>query len=829
MSLLVWLPLNGNLNNQGLSPAKFTMINNSGALSVGTTGKTSEQCYQRTITNTADYITSDINFTLDKDYSMCCWCKVIAYGTNNSANGIITQHGHNSGGGGITMKYISDSDYRMSINTGTTSSDRTYMTYYSSTNIYNQWHHLCMTFNRQEQKYRMYIDGKQETILTTGGTHGEAVSQGSNATARPFRIFDWSTDHSTNASYRPTCQLNDVRLYDHCLSQKEISEIAKGLILHYPMDDSYVEPTTNLLNSQWTYTNFSNAPLGSYTGLTNQLNGGSIEIVEFNGQKCLHFNSLGGNNRCYSTLSTQSGKTYTVSVDFYSTKITNDYGLRIERYGGSYNWQGDGMKYTTPGHWQRLHVTFTNSSDTTLYVFFMTPNGTDSYINNIQVEEKNRPTPYTESSRTASTIQDVSGFGNNGTINGTLQAGETPIHYKTSMLFNASPYVSCGKGAKVTDAFTVNWWGKMSNWSNYTRAISCTEGGGWNFEPGGSGSAYMNFACGTGTSSNTYHSAPSKTTLAALGSGWHMFTGTYDGFNAKIYIDGKLEYTKAAYSTKTPAFYNKSNAIFVGAEAAGSATSPDSLRFNGSLSDIRIYATALSEEDIMNLYNNPVSIGDTGSLFAYSIEETGINNTSFDATGTVSAQNFNELSLLSSGMKTKIMPDGSAWARIHYLDVSTNATYFANANEVKQCNEANRFSQMGIVDSFKTSSGIYEFMLTYPNLSSGYNRWTQTSSPNSSTVTGFTPITTAWSAHNGGIRQQGGSSLYNCDTGSTWYAAIGQYGAWTSTQAIPAADGSAQTITELWVRIDNIDLSTSLNSFSILNKVYINTQRLEEI
>jgi uncharacterized membrane protein len=75
-------------------------------------------------------------------------------------------------------------------------------------------------------------------------------------------------------------------------------------------------------------------------------------------------------------------------------------------------------------------------------------------------------------------------------------------------------------------------------------------------------------------------------------------------------------------------------------------------------------------------------------------------------------------------MKTKIMSDGSVWARIHYLDVSTNATYFANANEVNQCNEANRFSQMGIVDSFKTSSGVYEFMLTYPNLSSGYNRWT---------------------------------------------------------------------------------------------------------
>jgi hypothetical protein len=46
MSLLVWLPLNGNLNNYGLSPATFSLVNGSNGLSVATTGgKISQACY----------------------------------------------------------------------------------------------------------------------------------------------------------------------------------------------------------------------------------------------------------------------------------------------------------------------------------------------------------------------------------------------------------------------------------------------------------------------------------------------------------------------------------------------------------------------------------------------------------------------------------------------------------------------------------------------------------------------------------------------------------------------------------------------------------------
>ena len=118
-----------------------------------------------------------------------------------------------------------------------------------------------------------------------------------------------------------------------------------------------------------------------------------------------------------------------------------------------------------------------------------------------------------------------------------------------------------------------------------------------------------------------------------------------------------------------------------------------------------------------------------------------------------------------------------------------NIPYFTGTKEI----EANDYTH-----------GRYEFMLTHPLLSSTlYNRWTQTSSANADTVTGFRKITIGWDSHNGGIRKKVGESVYNCDTGTTLYAAIGQTKAWTNT-SIPGADGSQQKAIELWVRIDNI-------------------------
>lgn len=50
--------------------------------------------------------------------------------------------------------------------------------------------------------------------------------------------------------------------------------------------------------------------------------------------------------------------------------------------------------------------------------------------------------------------------------------------------------------------------------------------------------------------------------------------------------------------------------------------------------------------------------------------------------------------------------------------------------------------------------------------------------------------------------------MYNCDSGSTWYAPIGQTAGWTSggvSNQIPAANETKTTEIELWVRIDNLN------------------------
>jgi hypothetical protein len=102
-----------------------------------------------------------------------------------------------------------------------------------------------------------------------------------------------------------------------------------------------------------------------------------------------------------------------------------------------------------------------------------------------------------------------------------------------------------------------------------------------------------------------------------------------------------------------------------------------------------------------------------------------------------------------------------------------------------------------------------------------YNRWIQTSSPNNTSVTGFKPINTSWPMHNAGIRKYPYSCAYTCDGSGNWFAPIGQYSAWNN--AIPAADETPQTETELWIRTDNLPSASALSIFdkSITAKDYI--------
>ena len=128
----------------------------------------------------------------------------------------------------------------------------------------------------------------------------------------------------------------------------------------------------------------------------------------------------------------------------------------------------------------------------------------------------------------------------------------------------------------------------------------------------------MNVYCGTGTSSNSY--AVLTTTKSKLTSGWHMLTLTYDGLVCKSYIDGMLDQSLTKYTTQTPIYYNTGTGVFIGGEADGNTTTPKNL-FKGEVSDLRIYATALSAEDVLSLYQASAYIDSQGNTYASSYVE----------------------------------------------------------------------------------------------------------------------------------------------------------------------------------------------------------------
>ena len=575
MGLQVWLPLNGNLNNQGLSNVTAT---NNGA-TVDNNGKIGK-CYS--FGTGTSYITVDpTSLKTATEFSFCCWVNIISWNTDY-ATIFAVKNGTGVSWANLIFALLrngSNSELCFCISNGSSATNANCKT---GTLTTGTWYHITCT----------YISGTIKLYV-----NGEVVNTYSTSIVPAFSsIANLWIGRANSGSYQSNVKLNDVRIYNHALSAQEVKLLSQGLILHYPLD-----------RNGWGQDNLAHNTYGLSPFSTSQ--------VEFKAYDV-------------GVLDVTNGETITVSFFLDMTVATAASSGYLQVYNTNYKGPHQivavnvlaGRKLVV-GEDIHERISFTttinNRSDanrsTDVLEFYSNYNTENEiFISNIKVERGTKATQWSPNpSDTLYTTMgignaveyDISGYQNNGTRKNTFTYTTNSSKYKLATIFNGSNNsIAAGQGAKVKDAITISCWGYMNSWSSYNgRLLSCTEGGGWNFEPS---SEKMNFAMGTGTSSNTYKSVTSTTTLAQLGSGWHMFTGTYDGFNTKIYIDGVLENTNAAYTTKTPIYYLAANGIFVGAEAAGSATDPTGSYFNGYLSDVRIYATALSDDDIKSLYES---------------------------------------------------------------------------------------------------------------------------------------------------------------------------------------------------------------------------------
>lgn len=608
MALQVWLPLNGNMNNQGLNP--ISMVGSPNSWGSGKIGKCATFSPTSATPTTKIYnTTTSLNY-VNEDFSWSVWINPSStiYGTSY----IFTVGRADAGGYGYGMGVSSGSVYCWFGNKN-----------WSISITHNVWTHI--SFCRKGNTIKLYKNGVLDSTQTFSGTL-PTYSDGNGLGLGCF--------HYSGSIYAYNGSINDFRIYNHCLSPKEVKEISKGLVLHYKMDDGHVEPTTNLapyptpggaVNPGWDTSKHPNAI--SVNGWSSGYNGG-VGSPEKGYHACWNVidgiptivyrnlnSEIGSKGRWLGvsggvTSNIAAGATYTISFEAKSANSgVIDGGIYYNNSGNGFH---DGSFWvTTTSEWKKYSKTFTAkvAHAGTLYIYGNNGNEGIKYVRNVQIELKDHATPYTPTSRSETTVYDCSGFGNDGSTTSTTApiTNSDTARYSSAWGFNGTNYITLTNLPTFID-MSVSFWmkpyssGQTACLINYRNAVGndiaiFLIGGNVRFDAGGQ-TQFTNYVVTTD---------------------WQHVCVTFNNSTSKkqLYINGvlKQEVTMGSSIGVSSSFGT------IGSSSNGSVGSVGGNVYSGILSDYRIYATPLSAEDVKELYNTSAMVCNNGTVMAYSLEE----------------------------------------------------------------------------------------------------------------------------------------------------------------------------------------------------------------
>ena len=664
MSLKVWLPLNGNLENKGLwkNPQIF-----SGVYTYDNNGKIGS-CICPTDMIETD-ITKDVWDYVNKSLTMCCWVKF----NYDEIKSIIESKPYTStvqvcGGtlvgrhnyGGLALRWNSNNIYSSKVfNTITIYGNMRSSAQSIGTTEYtlptNTWTHVCLVVDRENGKLISYINGnKYNTISFTPSKYTEETLSGKLGY---LRLHERSTDEGNKFSPVMPYYLNDVRIYDEALSDKQIKEIAKGLVAHYKFDDPYIENVTNLvtgLTSSSNYTSTNNIgwdtslnpnPAITPSGWSNGYNGGVPDpthgyhahwikedlhwIMEFPNLNSVidqkgRWLGISGSGKS-DMANILAGEKYVIS---WWQKTTN---LNLRPWGGIYYkktssdssanfYDGYLDKYNTKVNtWQFMWKVLTRNSEyvqhsggQSLYVYGQnaTTEGT-IWVKDVQVVRGDKVKPYTVDSFQSPTIKDSSSYGHDLTQVGTQSTLDTDgPRYSANIMNNNNDYFYYN-GFNINGDSTFSAWFKIKAWKS-----------------SGDASSYIyHLGYGTSTTQHCIWVVSNSIKLFANGTQinpsysfslntWYHVVTTISGTTANIYINGVNIKTATCNAPVT------CNLLTVMNRSANSTPGSDGwYKANGNISDLRFYATALSADDIKQLYNTSAFIDNKNNMMAYEFVE----------------------------------------------------------------------------------------------------------------------------------------------------------------------------------------------------------------
>lgn len=401
---------------------------------------------------------------------------------------------------------------------------------------------------------------------------------------------------------------------------------------------------------------------------------------------------------------------------------------------------------------------------------------------------------------------DASGYSNNGSISGTIgtlvNAGVA--RYNTYIEINND--IITGELPAYNLNYTFSIWAYPQKLNTFI--LDCRNSSGNGYQP-------IYITPGTiqvGGTSTAFSNIPYSFSINK----WYHIVVVYTNSDVKVYINGsKIGETAASRGYN----YNTNLPIHLGSQYSEDSNT----MFNGYLSDFRIYSTALSDQDILNLYQTSVSIDNNGNIYSYKFRENEDSSIDIKKTGIVLSNNFIEIN-----DKLKVLSDGSVFLQIlHHNNPSENLFTEKNAWFY---NSDNLYSNLILLKNCPLFNNLtnYEFLVYEKTTSSATEhelRWSQTSNPAlSSTLSGYTVIS-GTSTKSWGLMNKG---TYGCfHNGASWYCCCGSWSAYSG--GIPGFEGIVTTgYLDLYIKIPADNLKGNIDNICEFFPKSIKTNQLIE-
>lgn len=681
MSLKLWFPFTQNMLNYGESESNVVTNSN---VTLNTNGKLGK-C--GSFNGSSSYLIGTHNFLSNNtsEWSFACWMKLNATTSGQTLFSCRTAENQN----GFTIIYygttwIVDDGARWQP-TASLSKDT--------------WYHICVVYKKGVGKY-IYINGTLDKTTTSTGTP-------TIVSATHYAIGATQKTATTPSGNFMNGYLNDVRFYDHAISQAEIKELSKGLAVHYKLDDMFssdnliVNGFGELGSENWTSsTNISTTEIPSghseikasfysanmntnyipvcathrYTmsGYIKAMSGKtgnsypSLYPYDYDKKFIAVFNSKTGFDSATLTTLSQplnTGDTVIHATDLSKWRVdttSHYFHVAIFGYKNSIGEVYGDLEYTqdSPKFGSRTDKTNIDKTNNTItlssaYTGAYRPAGTSicqategaTYyypwggINVANIQDwtyksatftpyKDTRLKYTEYFRwstygsvyiagnklvdnflAATTVIDSSGNKHHGTKNGNMSISYNSARYDISTVFDGtSSYIESDPLPAETK--TISIWLKTS-WvssSGYRLAVHDKNTGlaiGW------SSNQLITYV---GTSNGGSGSRIDITTTNYTANQWNHIVVVKTGSNTRnVYVNGVLA---------TPSSVNYWSGDLTKLNIGARHISGNyAAYFNGQLSDFRAYATALSAEDVLELYNVGAKVANDGTVLGYKMKE----------------------------------------------------------------------------------------------------------------------------------------------------------------------------------------------------------------